>query len=76
MNKRDRIEALHDAERQLNLAMDNIKAALRGTSHEGHANAYILPHLRSWLDSDNSFNMGIHQYINRLDEEEEDDSED
>ena len=76
MNKRDRIEALHDAERQLNLAMDNIKAALRGTSHEGHANAYILPHLRSWLDSDNSFNMGIHQYIDCLDEEEEDDSED
>lgn len=68
MNKRDRIEALHDAEHQLNLAIDNIKVALRGTSHEGHANAYIVGHLTSWLDSDR-FNMGIAQYIEKLNEE-------
>lgn len=67
MNKRDRIEALHDAERQLNLAIDNIKVALRGTSHEGYADAYIVGHLTSWLDSD--FNMGIAQYIEKLNEE-------
>ena len=76
MDKRDRKETLYEAAEQLNLAIDNIKCALRGTTYEGHANAYIIPHLTSWLDSDNRFNMGIHQYIDRLDEEEEDEFED
>ena len=71
MNKRDRKQALYEAAEQLNLAIDNIRCALRGTSMEGHANAYIIPHLNSWIDSDNSFNMGIQQYLERLDEEED-----
>jgi hypothetical protein len=76
MNKRDRKQALYEAAEQLNLAIDNIKHALRGTSMEGHANAYIVGHLRSWLDGDGTYNMGIYQYIDRLDEEEEDEFED
>jgi len=76
MDKRDRIQALYEAAEQLDKAIDNIKHALRGTAYEGHANAYIIPHLISWLDSDNSFNMGIHQYINQLDRKEEDDFKD
>lgn len=75
MEKRDRKETLYEAAEQLNLAIDNIRCALRGTSMEGHANAYIIGHLRSWLDGDGTYNMGIHQYIDKL-EEEEDEFED
>jgi hypothetical protein len=71
MDLRDRKQALHEAMDQLDSAIDNIRVALRGTSLEGHANAYIIGHLRSWVDSDNSFNMGIQQYIDRLDEEDD-----
>jgi hypothetical protein len=76
MDNRDRKQALYEAIDQLNSAIDNIKIALRGTSFEGHANAYILGHLRSWVDSDNSFNMGIQQYIDRLDDKEDEEYED
>jgi hypothetical protein len=75
MENWERIDCLNEATEQLYKAIDNIKDALRGTSHEGHANAYILPHLRSWIDSDNRFNMGIQQYIDRLDEEDEEEDE-
>jgi hypothetical protein len=73
MTTQERKDTLHEAMDQLNQAMDNIQYALRGTSHERHADAYILGHLRNWIDSDNSFNMGIVQYIESLDKEEGDD---
>ena len=70
MTIRDRQNLLDDASEHLNLAIDNIRVALRGTSFESHANAYIIPHLVSWDDSNNSFNMGIQQYIDKLYDEE------
>ncbi len=70
MDIRDRQNLLMDASEQLNLAIDNIRVALRDTSFESHANAYIIPHLVSWDDSNNPFNMGIQQYIGKLNEEE------
>lgn len=70
MTPRDRQNILLDASEQLNLAIDNIRVALRDTSFESHANSYIIPHLVSWDDSDNPFNMGIQQYIDKLNEEE------
>ncbi len=73
MTTQERKDTLHEAMDQLNQAIDNIQCALRGTSHERQADAYILGHLRSWIDSDNSFNMGIVQYIEELDKEEGDD---
>jgi hypothetical protein len=42
-----------------------------GTSHERHAKSYILGHLRTWMDSGNRFDMGIQQYIDKLQEEED-----
>jgi hypothetical protein len=72
MTTQERKDTLHEAMDQLNQAIDNIQYALRGTSHERHADAYILGHLRNWIDSDNSFNMGIVQYIESLDKEEGD----
>jgi hypothetical protein len=50
MDLRERKQALYEAMDQLDSAIDNIKVALRGTSFEGHANAYILGHLRGWVD--------------------------
>ena len=73
MDKTERIDILYDAMDNLDLAIDNIRVALRGTSFESHANAYIIPHLVSWINSDNNFNMGIQQYIDRLKEEEDED---
>lgn len=71
MDKEERINILYDAMDNLDLAIDNIRVALRGTSFESHANAYIIPHLVSWIYSDNNINMGIQQYIDRLKEEED-----
>lgn len=76
MDKRERKEMLYEAAEQLNMAMDNIRVALRGTTFERHADAYILGHLQNWLDSYNSIDMGIHQYIDKLDEEEFEEDED
>jgi hypothetical protein len=75
MDLRDRKQVLYEAMDQLDSAIDNIRVALRGTSFEGHANAYIIGHLRSWIDSDNSFNMGVQQYIDRLEEDEVEDED-
>lgn len=76
MNKRDRKDNLQEAMELLELAVGHIKTALKGTSMEGHANAYIIGHLRSWIDAEGTYNMGIQQYIDRLDEEEEEELED
>jgi hypothetical protein len=76
MEKEEKIDLLNEATEQLLAAVNNIEAALRGTSLAGHANAYIIPHLHSWIDSDNRFNMGVQQYIERLYDEEDEEDED
>ena len=72
MNKRDRKDNLHEAMELLELAINHIEIALKGTSLKGHADAYIIGHLRSWVDAEGTYNMGIQQYIDRLDDEDED----
>lgn len=69
MNLEERKELLFQAQEQLNLAIANIETALRGTSHEGYADAYILGHLRNWVDA-SGYDMGVQQYIDKLEEEE------
>ena len=71
MEKRDREQLLYEAMEQLNTAIRNIETALRGTSMKGHADAYIIGHLRSWVDAEGTYNMGIQQYIDRLDEDDD-----
>ncbi len=78
MDKFDRIDLLDEAKDELQSAIQKIRDAVRGTSLEGHANAYIIGHLRSWLDAAGTYNMGIQQYIDRMhdeDDEEENDDE-
>lgn len=45
----ERIDTLTDAEDALKEAIDLIEAALKGSAEEYRADAYILPHLRSWI---------------------------
>ena len=73
MDNEERKQALYDAMDQLNYAIENISVGLRGTSLERHAEAYIIGHLRNWVDGDGTYNMGIQQYIDSLDKEDEED---
>lgn len=66
-----RIKLLEEAQAKLEEAIGLIDEALRGTTHQRHADAYLLGHLRNWMDSGNRFDMGIQQYIDKLREEEE-----
>jgi hypothetical protein len=43
-------ELLEEARGAIELAIENIRTAVRGTSEQGRAEAYILPHLQSWID--------------------------
>lgn len=67
----ERIKLLEEAQAKLEEAIGLIDKALRGTTHQRHADAYLLGHLRNWMDSGNRFDMGIQQYIDKLREEEE-----
>jgi hypothetical protein len=65
----ERKELLMEAQVKLNEAIDLIEQGLKGTSHERYANAYIISHLRNWVDA-TGYDMGIQQYIDKLEEEE------
>lgn len=67
----ERIKLLEEAQAKLEESIGLIDEALRGTTHQRHADAYLLGHLRNWMDSGNRFDMGIQQYIDKLREEEE-----
>jgi len=71
MTQNERIELLENAQDKLASAIDLIEIALRGTEHRDHAKAYIIPHLKSWLYGENTINMGIQQYIDVLENTEE-----
>lgn len=48
----DRIEDLEEARQHLEEAIALITTATRGTDEEIRANAYIIPHLQSWLSKE------------------------
>lgn len=68
MDTRDRIISLEEAKYLLEQAVDAITQALRGTSHQSHAESYIIAHLNNWIDSP-GYDYGIQQYIDELEEE-------
>jgi hypothetical protein len=75
MPTEERIELLSEAQAKLAEAISLIEQGLRGTSHQRHAESYLLGHLNNWMDSGNRFDMGIQQYIDKLEEESEYDEE-
>jgi Zn-dependent oligopeptidase len=62
---RSRVAALEEARDMLGQVVEIISYALKGTTHQRHAEAYILPHLNNWID-DSGYNIGIQQYIDAL----------
>jgi hypothetical protein len=62
---RSRLAALEEAKDMLGQVVEIISYALKGTTHQRHAEAYILSHLNDWID-DSGYNMGIQQYIDAL----------
>ena len=46
----NRRELLEEAQEAIELAIENIRQAVRGTGEQSRAEAYILPHLQSWID--------------------------
>jgi hypothetical protein len=66
----ERIELLMEAQQKLSETVDLIEQALKGTSHERHADAYIIGHLNNWIDG-SGYDMGIQQYMDKLQEESE-----
>lgn len=71
----ERIELLIEAQQKLSETVALIEEALKGTTHERHADAYIIGHLNNWIDG-SGYDMGIQQYIDKLQEESEYDEED
>lgn len=50
METMERIGLLEEAAEELMEVIDKIRQAVRGTSEEGRAHAYIIPHLEGWVD--------------------------
>ena len=65
----ERIDLLMEAQDGLRNVITLIKKALMGTSQSSYANAYIIKHLENWVDSEGRYDMGIQQFIDRLEEE-------
>ena len=74
MEKYERIELLTEAQQKLTECINLIKTALKGTSEEHYADAYILGHLRNWVDA-GGYDKGIQQYIYNIEDEDEDEDE-
>lgn len=74
MATEERIKLLIEAQQKLSETVALIEEALKGTSHERHADAYIIGHLNNWIDG-SGYDMGIQQYIDKLQEESEYDEE-
>lgn len=73
MENTERIELLNEAERLIAEAIGNITTALKGTSQETEANAYIIGHLNSWIGNGNPYDKSIDKYIAGLKDEEPND---
>lgn len=71
MTKEERIDLLIEAQDKLSQVIGLIKEGLKGTSHEHYADAYIIGHLHNWVDA-SGYDIGIQQYIDRIDKDEED----
>ena len=54
MTNEERAHNLQEAENCLQEAINYISLAVEGTRKQAVSEAYVLGHLRSWLDGDNS----------------------
>jgi len=75
MEKNDRIEMLREAQEMIEQARGMIREAVRGTGAEAAAQAYTIPHLQEWVESE--YQCGsLNDLIARIEEDgAEDDAE-
>lgn len=65
LNSNDRLDALEQARDHLFEAMELIEAAVAGTPLADEADAYILAHLRDWVESEYEM-TSLHSLETRL----------
>ena len=71
MELSDRIDLLNEAGDLIAQAIGNIEEALKGTSEEAHARAYIIPHLSTWIGNGNRYDVDVYKYIEHLERSED-----
>ncbi len=54
LSKEERLEQLHEARELLEQVIELVRTAVQGTQQGVYANAYIIPHLESWVDQEHS----------------------
>lgn len=59
----DQLKNLYKAQEKLEDVINLLQATFAGTKNENHADAYIIGHLRNWLNCEAGGNSGIAQYI-------------
>lgn len=75
MDLEDRKVQLEEAKQHIEEGIELIRDAVRGTREESHANAYIIPHLMTWIGEGNPHDTSIPDYIDALEEEFGEESE-
>jgi len=77
MDTNERIDLLEQASEQLMDAISNIRTAVKGTSEDARANAYIIPHLEGWLDGNEMTTItGLIEALESDDESEDEEEYD
>lgn len=71
MDQQERIDMLREAQKLLYDVAQMIEDAVDGTPVEHRANAYIIPHLQSWIE-DPYQSANIEELINDLESPEDD----
>lgn len=71
----EREQLLQEAGQYIAQAVELIREALSDTSQEGHAQAYIIPHLQTWIGEGNPYDTSVYDYIDNLRQEDLEDVE-
>ena len=67
----DRIDMLRIAQRLIWEAVENIEAAVHGTSNEAHTRAYLIDHLRAHAESWNPYDTSCETLIEQMQADDE-----
>ena len=76
MDKFDRVQLLEQAGDKIQEAVALIEEAVKDTSEESSADAYIIAHLNNWANGDNPYDQSIPKLIKAIEDEEVSEDED
>lgn len=66
MDKYERKELLENAQDKINEGIELIRQALKDTTHERHAEAYIIGHLDNWANGGNPYDETIPTLVEKI----------